>query len=33
MSAAVERVDMEAAFLLHARPYRESSQIVDIFSH
>ena len=28
----VERVEMEAAFLLHARPYRETSQILDILS-
>lgn len=32
MSAAVERVDMEAAFLLHARSYRESSEILEVFS-
>jgi DNA repair protein RecO (recombination protein O) len=32
MTAIVERVDMEAAFLLHARAYRETSQIVEIFS-
>jgi DNA repair protein RecO (recombination protein O) len=28
----VERVEMEAAFLLHARPYRESSQICEVLS-
>ena len=28
----IQRIDMEAAFLLHARPYRESSQIVEILS-
>lgn len=32
MSGAVERVDMEAAFMLHANPYRESSRILDVFS-
>ena len=30
--SAVERIEMEAAFLLHARPYRETSQILDILS-
>lgn len=33
MNAAVERVDMEAAFLLHARAYRETSEILEVFSH
>lgn len=28
----IERVEMEPAFLLHARPYRETSQILDILS-
>jgi DNA repair protein RecO (recombination protein O) len=28
----MERVEMEAAFLLHARPYRETSQILEILS-
>ena len=32
MSAAVERVEMEAAFLLHTRPWRESSRILEVFS-
>jgi len=32
MNAGVERVEMEAAFLLHSRPYRESSQILEVFS-
>ena len=32
MTVAIERVDMEAAFLLHARAYRESSQILEVFS-
>lgn len=27
------RVDAESAFVLHSRPYRESSQLVDLFSH
>ena len=30
--SSVERVELEAAFLLHARPYRETSQILDILS-
>jgi len=30
--SSVERVEMEPAFLLHARPYRETSQILDILS-
>ena len=32
MNPGVERVEMEAAFLLHARLYRESSQILEVFS-
>jgi DNA repair protein RecO (recombination protein O) len=28
----VERVDMEAAFILHAIPYRETSQILDVLT-
>lgn len=28
----VERVEMEPSFLLHARPYRETSQILDVLS-
>lgn len=28
--SAMERVEFEAAFLLHARPYRESSQIIEV---
>lgn len=32
MNSGVERVEMEAAFLLHARPYRESSRILEVFS-
>lgn len=32
MSSAVERVDMEAAFLLHSRPYRETSRILEVFT-
>ncbi len=32
MNSAVERVEMEAAFLLHARAYRETSQILEVFS-
>ncbi len=32
MNAAVERVEMEAAYLLHSHPYRESSRIVEVFS-
>ena len=27
-----DRVDMEAAFLLHSRPYRESSQLLEVLS-
>ena len=27
-----ERVDMEAAFILHAIPYRETSQILDVLT-
>jgi len=27
-----QRIELEAAFLLHARPYRESSQIIEILS-
>lgn len=30
---ATERVDMEPAYLLHARAYRETSQIVEVISH
>jgi len=30
--AAVERVELASAFLLHARPYRETSQIVEVLS-
>ena len=29
---AIQRVEMEAAFLLHATPYRETSQILDVLS-
>jgi DNA repair protein RecO (recombination protein O) len=32
MSATVERVEMEAAFVLHSRPWRETSRIVEVFS-
>lgn len=32
MNAAVERVEMEAAYLLHSHPYRESSRIIEVFS-
>jgi len=32
MSATVERVEMEAAFLLHSRPWRETSRIIEVFS-
>ena len=32
MNPGVERVDMEAVFLLHTRLYRESSQILEVFS-
>ncbi len=32
MNAAVERVEMEAAYLLHSHPYRESSRVVEVFS-
>ena len=28
----IRRIELEAAFLLHARPYRESSQIIEILS-
>ena len=27
-----QRIELEASFLLHARPYRESSQIIDVLS-
>ena len=30
--SVVERVDLEAAFLLHAKPYRETSQLLEILS-
>lgn len=30
--SAIERVDMEAAFILHAIPYRETSQILDVLT-
>lgn len=30
--SVVERVELEASFLLHARPYRESSQICEVMS-
>jgi DNA repair protein RecO (recombination protein O) len=30
--SAIERVEMEPAFLLHARPYRETSQLLDVLS-
>ena len=30
--SVVERVEMEATFLLHARPYRETSQLVEVLS-
>lgn len=29
--SGIERIEFEAAYLLHSRPYRESSQIVEIF--
>jgi len=32
VSSTVERVYMEAAFMLHAHPYRESSRILEVFS-
>lgn len=32
MSSAIDRVEMEAAFLLHSRPWRETSRILEIFS-
>jgi DNA repair protein RecO (recombination protein O) len=32
MSATVDRVEMEAAFLLHSRPWRETSRIIEAFS-
>ncbi|MFQ5634536.1 MAG: DNA repair protein RecO [Gammaproteobacteria bacterium] len=32
MTAGVERIDLEIAYLLHARPYRESSRLLEIFS-
>ena len=31
--SAVERVDMELAYVLHAKAYRETSQIVEAISH
>jgi DNA repair protein RecO (recombination protein O) len=30
---AVQRVEMESSFLLHARSYRETSQILEVLSH
>ncbi len=30
--SGIERIDLEAVFLLHARPYRESSQLIDVFA-
>jgi len=30
--SVIERVEMAATFLLHARPYRETSQILDVLS-
>jgi len=32
VSATVERVEMEAAFLLHSRPWRETSRLLEVFS-
>jgi DNA repair protein RecO (recombination protein O) len=31
--SSIERVDMEIGYLLHARPYRETSQILEVLSH
>ncbi|MAF84404.1 MAG: DNA repair protein RecO [Gammaproteobacteria bacterium] len=28
----IDRIEFEAAFLLHANPYRESSQVIEVFS-
>ncbi len=30
--SGVERIELEAVFLLHIKPYRESSQLVEVFS-
>jgi DNA repair protein RecO (recombination protein O) len=30
--SAIERVEMEAVFLLHTQPYRETSQLLEVFS-
>ena len=32
MSQAV-RVDLEPAYVLHARSYRETSQLLEVFTH